>query len=76
VDMWYGFLAPKGTPRGIVDKLDDEFRAILALPEVKKNFSVQGMDATSSTPAEFAALMRREDSRWAEIIRKNRISAE
>lgn len=76
VDMWYGFLAPKGTPRGIIEKLDGEFRAILAMPDVKKSFSVQGMDATSSTPAEFAALMRREDSRWAEIIRKNRISAE
>jgi tripartite-type tricarboxylate transporter receptor subunit TctC len=74
--MWYGFLAPKGTPRAVVDKLDDEFRAILALPDVKKNFSAQGMDAASSTPAEFAALMRREDGRWAEIIRKNRISAE
>ena len=76
VDMWYGFLAPRGTPRGVVDRLDDEFRAILALPDVRKSFSVQGMDAASSTPAEFAALMQREDSRWAEIIRKNRISAE
>ena len=76
VDMWYGFLAPRGTPRGVVDRLDDEFRAILALPDVRKSLSVQGMDAASSTPSEFAALMQREDSRWAEIIRKNRISAE
>ena len=35
VDMWYGFLAPKGTPAAVVGKLDGELRAILALPEVK-----------------------------------------
>jgi tripartite-type tricarboxylate transporter receptor subunit TctC len=76
VDMWYAFLAPKGTPDPIVDRLDGELRSILALPELKQSFSSQGMDAASSTPSELAALMRREDALWAAIIRKNRISAE
>ncbi len=76
VDMWYGFLAPKGTPAAVVGKLDGELRAILALPEVKASFSAQGMDAASSTPAEFSALMRREDALWAGIIKKNNITAE
>lgn len=75
-DMWYGFLAPRGTPGAVIGKLDAELRAILALPDVKTSFSAQGMDAASSTPAEFAALMRREDARWAGIIKKNKISAE
>ena len=76
VGMWYGFLAPKGTPAPVVSKLDGELRAILALPEIKTTFSTQGMDAASSTPAELIELMRREDSRWAAIIKKNSISAE
>ena len=76
VDMWYGFLAPKGTPGAVVSKLDGELRAILALPEVRTSFSAQGMDAASSTPAEFSALMRREDALWASIIKKNNITAE
>ena len=76
VDMWYGFLAPKGTPGAVVRKLDGELRAILALPEVRTSFSAQGMDAASSTPAEFGALMRREDALWAGIIKKNNITAE
>jgi len=76
VDVWYGFLAPQGTPARVVDKLDRELTAILALPDVKASFSAQGIDAASSRPAEFAALMRREDARWAGIIKKNNITAE
>lgn len=76
VDMWYAFLAPKGTPQPVVTRLDKELATILAQPELKTNFSSQGMDAASSTPAELIALMRREDSRWAAVIKKNNISAE
>ena len=76
VDMWYAFLAPKGTPQPVVTRLDKELATILAQPELKTIFSGQGMDAASSTPAELIALMRREDSRWAAVIKKNNISAE
>ncbi len=76
VDMWYGFMAPKGTSVAVVNKLDAELIAILALPELKASFGAQGMQAASSTPAEFAALMRRENTRWAAIIKKNNIAAE
>ena len=76
VDMWYGFLAPRGTPRAAVGRLDNELRVILDAADLKAAFSAQGMQAASSTPAEFAALMKREDARWGEIIRKNNIRAE
>ena len=76
VDMWYGYYGPKGTPAAVVTKLANELRAILALPDVKTALGNVGMDAASSTPAEFAALMRREDARWAAIIKKNNITAE
>jgi tripartite-type tricarboxylate transporter receptor subunit TctC len=76
VDMWYGFLAPKGTPSPVVSRLDGELRAILGQPDVKTTFSTQGMDATSSTPAELARLMQREDALWSAVIRKNNIRGE
>ena len=76
VDVWYAFLAPKGTSQPVISRLEGELRAILALPDIKTTFGSQGMDAASSTPAELAALMRREDTRWAAIIRKNNITAE
>lgn len=76
VDMWYGFLAPKGTRGAIITRLDNELRAILAAPDLKATLGNQGMQPTSSTPAEFASLMRREDVRWANVIKKNKIAAE
>jgi tripartite-type tricarboxylate transporter receptor subunit TctC len=76
VDMWYGYLAPRGTPRAVIGRLDGELRVILDAADLKAAFSAQGMQAASSTPAEFAALMKREDARWGEIIRKNNIRAE
>ena len=76
VDMWYAFMAPKGTPAPVVSKLDSELRAILSLPEIKSNFEKQGMDAASSSPGELSALMRRDHARWAAVIKKNNITAE
>jgi tripartite-type tricarboxylate transporter receptor subunit TctC len=76
VDVWYAYLAPKGTPAPVISKLGVELRAIHALPELKTILGNQGMDAASSTPAELAALLRREDARWAAIIKKNNITAE
>jgi tripartite-type tricarboxylate transporter receptor subunit TctC len=76
IDVWYAFFAPKGTPQPVIARLESELRAILALPDVKTTLGTQGMDAASSTPAELAALLRREDSRWAAVIRKNNITAE
>ena len=76
VDMWYAFMAPKGTPAPVVEKLDAELRAILSLPEIKSNFEKQGMDAASSSPEELNAMMRRDYARWATVIKKNNITAD
>jgi len=76
VDMWYAFMAPKGTPAPVVSRLDSELRSILALPEIKSGFDKQGMEAASSSPEELNALMRRDFARWAAIIKKNNITAE
>jgi tripartite-type tricarboxylate transporter receptor subunit TctC len=76
VDMWYAFLAPKGTPGAVVTKLLPELRSILELPEVKSALDKQGLDAASSTPAELKTLMAKDHQRWGEIIRKRNIRAE
>jgi tripartite-type tricarboxylate transporter receptor subunit TctC len=76
VDMWYAFLAPKGTPAPTVAKLNAELRAILALPDVRGTFEKVGLDAASSTPQELQERMKRDFARWGEIIRKKNIRAE
>jgi tripartite-type tricarboxylate transporter receptor subunit TctC len=76
VDMWYGVLAPKGTPRPLVERLNTELKSILALPEVRAAFETQGMTPAHSTPLEFGALIERDAARWAQVIKAQRITAD
>jgi tripartite-type tricarboxylate transporter receptor subunit TctC len=76
VEMWYAFYAPKGTPPAVVARLNAEMRAILADPEVKASFDKVGLDVASSSPDDLMTLMKRDNPRWLEVIRKNNISAQ
>lgn len=76
VDMWYGVLAPKGTPRPLVDRLNKELTEILQLPSVAGTFQSQGMTPASNTPEAFQQLMASDAKRWAELIRAQGITAE
>jgi tripartite-type tricarboxylate transporter receptor subunit TctC len=76
IDMWYGVLAPKGTPRPLVERLNAELKSILALPEVKTAFETQGMTPAHSSPQDFAALIERDAQRWAQVIKAQRITAD
>jgi tripartite-type tricarboxylate transporter receptor subunit TctC len=76
VDMWYGVLAPGGTPRAHIDRLNKELREILAQPEVARAFETQGMTPEHSTPEAFRELMAADSRRWSELIRAQRITAE
>jgi len=68
VEMWYGVLAPKGTPAVVIERLNRELKDILARPDVKTAFETQGMLPTHSTPAEFRALVEKDAARWAQVI--------
>ena len=65
---WYGILAPKGTPRTIVNKLRGETVRALALPEVKDKLTALAVEGIGSTPEEFSALLREEMVKWAKVI--------
>jgi tripartite-type tricarboxylate transporter receptor subunit TctC len=65
---WYAVLAPAGTPRPIVDKLNAEIRRMMALPDMAER--LPGIELTSSTPEEAKALVTSEISRWAPVIKK------
>ncbi|MPZ58545.1 MAG: tripartite tricarboxylate transporter substrate binding protein [Rhizobiales bacterium] len=64
----YGLLAPAGTPKAIVDKINQAMWAALADEEVKKRISADGAEAMSSTPVEYAAIVERDLTRWADLI--------
>ena len=76
VDMWYGVLAPKGTPSAVVDRLNKEIGAVLRQPEVATAFESQGMVPASSAPGEFKELMTKDAQRWAGVVQRGGITAE
>lgn len=76
VDMWYGVLAPSGIPKPFVERLNQELRGILALPEVKAAFETQGMTPAASSPEEFRALIDKDAARWAQVIQAQSIKAD
>jgi tripartite-type tricarboxylate transporter receptor subunit TctC len=76
VEMWYGVLAPKGTPKEFTDRLNSELKDILAHPDVKAAFETQGMTPAHSSAEEFRALIDRDATRWAELIRVQKIVAD
>ena len=66
---WFGLLAPNGTSNDIVEKLHDQTVKALAMPEVRKKFDELGLDPIGNTPAEFAAVIRKETPEWAKVIK-------
>ena len=74
--QWYGILLPAGTPKTIVDRLQREIAVALANPETTRKIVEDGGAAAGNTPAEFAAFIDREATRWGEVIRNAGIKAE
>jgi tripartite-type tricarboxylate transporter receptor subunit TctC len=73
---WYGVLAPAGTPREIVVKLNTEFVKALAQPEVRTSLLAEGAEPVGGTPEQFAAHIRSEMERLGKLIREAKIRLE
>ncbi len=76
VTTWYSFVAPAGTPRAVVDKLNHEISAIVETPEMKEKLRVQGVEADAMSPGELGRLFRTESAKWAKVIKDARIQPE
>ena len=76
VSQWYGLFAPVGTPRPIIDRVHHEVVQILKTAEMQKRMAGDGADGVGSTPDEFAAHVKAESMRWAEVIKKSGIKAD
>jgi tripartite-type tricarboxylate transporter receptor subunit TctC len=68
VTTWHGLLAPAGTPREIVNRLSAETAKALQSADVVDRFATQGVEPVSSTPEEFAAIMKSELEKWRKVI--------
>jgi tripartite-type tricarboxylate transporter receptor subunit TctC len=65
---WYGLLAPAGTPRPVIDRLNHDARALLDDPAMKAQLAPQGVVLKPSTPEEFGAFLRAEVATWAKVV--------
>jgi tripartite-type tricarboxylate transporter receptor subunit TctC len=67
VIAWYGMLLPAGASPALIERLNRELRAVVDIPEVRRNLTDQGMDPAGGTPAQFAALIKSDMEKWGGI---------
>ncbi|UZE50102.1 tripartite tricarboxylate transporter substrate binding protein [Rhodopseudomonas sp. P2A-2r] len=67
--LYYGLIAPAGTPRPIIERLNRELRNALTSDDVKKRLAQDGTDATPGTPEDYAAFIDRDETKWSQIVK-------
>jgi tripartite-type tricarboxylate transporter receptor subunit TctC len=70
VSLWYGLLAPAGTPRAVVDRLNRETVKALQTAEVRERLLAQGAEPMPGSPEAFASFMQEESVKWAPIVKQ------
>ena len=73
---WQGVVAPAGTPRDVVAKLNAEIGRIVTSPEMRERLGAQGADVRTNTPDEFATFIRSEMTRWAKVVKDANVKLE
>jgi tripartite-type tricarboxylate transporter receptor subunit TctC len=76
VAVWFGLVAPAGTPRDIVMKLNAEVLRILAMPDVRERFQGQGVEPVGSTPEQFGEHIKAQMAKWAKVVQDAGVKAE
>jgi tripartite-type tricarboxylate transporter receptor subunit TctC len=76
VTSWYGILAPAGTPRDIVTRLNAELGKILTTPDTRERMAAAGLTPLTSTPERFAEFIKSEMARYARVIKESNLQIE
>ncbi len=76
VNVWYGLLAPRGTPQTIVAKIAVDVARIVKSPDTRERFAGLGADAEGTTPAEFRQYLRRDVEKWARVVKAAGLAAQ
>ncbi len=72
---WNGIVAPAGTPKGIIDKLNADTSQILMTPDTEQRFNQLGMESVGGTPEDFTKFLQAESQKWGEVIAKAHLQA-
>ena len=76
ITAWFGFMAPGGTPKAIIDKVSKDVARIIAIPEVRDRILAQASVPISNTPEEYAAFIQAETKKWTEVVKQANIKAD
>jgi tripartite-type tricarboxylate transporter receptor subunit TctC len=74
--QWYGILAPAGTPKPIVERLNAEIVSAMAAPEIAERLSQEGAEVWTNKPAEFREHIAKEMARWGDLVKRTGIKPE
>jgi tripartite-type tricarboxylate transporter receptor subunit TctC len=75
-DVWFGLIAPAGTPKPIIKKLSEEVARIVRSPEMSEKLAAQGAEPIGNTPEQFAQVITSEYAKWSDVFKKTGIKAE
>ena len=76
VSVWFGVVAPAGTPQSIVAKLNAQINGILKLAEIRQAFNNQGVEPAGGTPGDFSSFLVAQRTKWAKVIKDSGTKAE
>jgi tripartite-type tricarboxylate transporter receptor subunit TctC len=76
VGFWLGTLAPAGTPRAIIDRLNAEMVKILRMPDVGEKLAAMGVEIVGNTPEQFAAIIKSDIVKWGKVVRDSGAKAD
>jgi len=76
VEPWYGFMAPQGTPRAAVERLNSAFNAAIQNSRIKKRLEEAGLRLVGGAPERLGEQIRGESERWAKVVRANNVKVE
>jgi tripartite-type tricarboxylate transporter receptor subunit TctC len=74
--LWFGVIAPAGTPQAVVQRLNQEFRKVLEAPEVRQKLEEGGMEPAGDTPEAFRTFLQQEVQVWSRVIKTSGIKAQ
>jgi tripartite-type tricarboxylate transporter receptor subunit TctC len=74
--LYYGLVAPAGTPRPVIERLNAALQAALASDEVKKQLGLDGTEITPGTPEDYADFIDKDEKKWAELVKASGVEQE
>ena len=76
ITAWFGFMAPRGTPQAIIEKIHTDVARIVASPDVRERILVQASEPVGNSPEEYAAFINTEIIKWRAVIKQANVKAE